>query len=127
MPPRTPLAVCWLAIISPLLGCHAIASAYAGETGNLRDAHGLLKSAPGYEIVQRECTLCHSEKLITQTRASRDGWTETIRWMQETQNLRKFSVHEEKAILDYLTENYAPLSQGRRPPLMIREWYVLEP
>ncbi|MGH8549289.1 MAG: hypothetical protein ACRERU_11960 [Methylococcales bacterium] len=77
--------------------------------------------------MRRECTLCHSEKLITQNRASRAGWTETVRWMQETQNLRAFSAEEEKTILDYLAENYAPPSLGRRPPLTIREWYVLEP
>lgn len=110
-----------------LSGCTSDSGSFVSGHERLGAAEGLLKPAPGYEIVQRECTVCHSEKLITQNRASRDGWTETIRWMQKTQNLREFSPEEEKAILDYLTEYYAPVSQGRRPPLVIREWYVLEP
>jgi hypothetical protein len=65
--------------------------------------------------------------LIIQNRATREGWTEIIRWMQKTQNLREFSPQDEKAILDYLADNYAPQALGRRPPLTIREWYVLEP
>ncbi|MGR9105958.1 MAG: hypothetical protein ACU843_03410 [Gammaproteobacteria bacterium] len=91
------------------------------------DSPGLLKPAPGYLKIRKECTSCHSEKLITQNRASREGWTETIRWMQATQHLRDFSPEEEKIILDYLEQNYAPRTLGRRAPLIVPEWYELEP
>lgn len=85
-----------------------------------------LKKSPGYKTVQRECTVCHSEKLITQNRASRAGWTEIIRWMQKTQNLRSFSAKEEKTLLDYLANHYGPQVTGRRAPLKTQEWYDLK-
>ena len=41
----------------------------------------------GFQLVKGNCTPCHSARLITQNRASREGWKEMIQWMQETQNL----------------------------------------
>ena len=79
----------------------------------------------GFEIVRGNCTPCHSAKLITQNRASREGWEKMIRWMQETQNLWPLGENE-SLILDYLAKNYAPVSKGRRAPLKDIEWYVLE-
>jgi len=74
-------------------------------------------------LVRAQCTGCHSEKLIVQNRATRDGWETMIRWMQQTQNLGDLGENE-PAILDYLARNYAPVRKGRREPLAI-EWYDL--
>lgn len=75
-----------------------------------------LAVAPGFEVVSVQCTVCHSAKLITQNRSSRDGWLAMIRWMQETQGLWPLGSNEDQ-VLDYLAANYGALSVGRRKPL----------
>ncbi|QLE03006.1 monoheme cytochrome C [Galbibacter sp. BG1] len=79
----------------------------------------------GLEAVINNCTNCHSAKLVTQNRMSREGWLTTIRWMQETQNLWDLG-DQENDILDYLATNYAPKAQGRRANLEVEDWYKLE-
>lgn len=83
--------------------------------------------AEGFEIVRGTCTACHSAKLVTQNRATRDGWIQMIRWMQETQGLWDLGKNE-KTIVDYLAKHYAPEEVGRRANLDIAaiEWYILE-
>lgn len=83
--------------------------------------------ADGFNDVRATCTACHSAKLVTQNRATRDGWKEMIRWMQETQGLWDLG-DSEAVILDYLAENYAPKESGRRPNLDLEaiEWYELD-
>ncbi len=78
------------------------------------------------DLVISNCTACHSAKLITQNRSSREGWLSMIRWMQENQKLWDLGENE-GAILDYLAKNYAPQRKGRRAPLTNIEWYDLEP
>jgi len=79
-----------------------------------------------FEIVRAACTSCHSAKLVTQNRATREGWKQMIRWMQATQGLPDLGKNESK-ILDYLAKNYAPTDVGRRKILDQDEieWYVL--
>jgi len=81
----------------------------------------------GFNQVRATCTACHSAKLVTQNRATRQGWEDMIRWMQETQGLWDLGGDED-AILDYLAANYAPKETGRRPGLDVAtiEWYELE-
>ncbi|MBL4624636.1 MAG: monoheme cytochrome C [Flavobacteriales bacterium] len=84
-----------------------------------------LVAKEGFEFVQQNCGGCHSYKLVTQNRNTRDGWLETIRWMQETQKLWDLGENE-PALLDYLAANYGPEETGRRKQLEIAEWYELE-
>ena len=79
------------------------------------------------KYLERHCLACHSSKLITQNRATRDGWLQMIRWMQQTQGLHDLA-NDEKYVLDYLSKYYAPEKAGRRPNLDIKsiEWYVLD-
>ena len=79
-----------------------------------------------FRVVKTVCTRCHSAKLVTQMKASREGWKEMITWMQETQGLENLGEFE-KPILDYLSKHYAPIKMGRRSNLEIKEseWYVL--
>ena len=86
-------------------------------------ATGLIK-AQHFELVRAQCTACHAAQLITQNRASREGWLQMIRWMQESQGLWDLGEHEPK-ILDYLVKYYGPNRQGRRSPLTNIEWYEL--
>lgn len=81
--------------------------------------------AEGFEEVKATCTACHSAKLVTQNRASREGWKAMIEWMQETQGLWQLGKAEDR-ILDYLAANYAPEEIGRRANLEEIEWYILE-
>ncbi|MEM1322908.1 MAG: hypothetical protein AAGG75_21770 [Bacteroidota bacterium] len=81
--------------------------------------------AEGFELVKGTCTTCHSAKLVIQNRASRQGWKDMIRWMQQSQGLWELGESEER-ILDYLAKHYAPEAIGRRRALEIAEWYVLE-
>lgn len=76
-------------------------------------------------VVKGNCTGCHSAKLITQNRATREGWKSMIVWMQETQKLWDLGENEDQ-ILDYLAEHYAPVREGRRKSLQNIEWYDLE-
>lgn len=93
------------------------ASVIAAE--NLDKATGLIFDK-GFETVKKNCTVCHSAKLITQNRMERQGWLDTIRWMQKTQGLRQFKPETEKEILDYLSKHYAPRETFRRPPLSVQ-------
>ncbi|MBL4715287.1 MAG: monoheme cytochrome C [Bacteroidia bacterium] len=79
----------------------------------------------GYKMVKQQCISCHSSKLIIQNRATKEGWTNIIQWMQETQNLWDLGKNEE-IIVNYLAKNYAPDEQGRRKPLENIDWYVLK-
>lgn len=77
-------------------------------------------------LVKGQCTACHSAKLITMNRFTRDGWVDKIRWMQKTQNLWDLGEAEPQ-ILDYLEKYYSPEPQAsRRKNLENIEWYELK-
>ncbi|WP_291779103.1 cytochrome C [Cecembia sp.] len=82
------------------------------------------KVGEGLELVIGNCTNCHSAKLVTQNRFTKEGWINVIRWMQETQGLWDLGTNEE-SIVAYLSTHYAPEARGRRKPLEV-EWYDLE-
>lgn len=83
------------------------------------------KDGDGLQLVIANCTSCHSAKLVTQNRATKEGWINIIRWMQDTQNLWNLG-NNEAIIVEYLAKNYAPENQGRRQALKDIEWYDLE-
>ena len=88
-------------------------------------ASGLL-AGEGLSVVKANCLGCHSAKLVTQNRFTREGWHEKIVWMQETQGLWDLGDNE-PIILDYLAANYAPEQRAsRRQPLANIEWYELK-
>jgi len=79
-----------------------------------------------FRLVKNACTSCHSAKLITQNRATKEGWQEMITWMQKTQGLPDLG-EKEVVIIDYLARNYAPEKIDRRQFLNKDEieWFVL--
>ena len=81
---------------------------------------------PNLQIIIANCTSCHSAKLITQNKATREGWKGMIKWMQATQGLPDLGTSE-PIILDYLAKYYAPSNTGRRKNIDIAsiEWFVL--
>ncbi len=76
-------------------------------------------------LIIASCTPCHSAKLVTQNRATKEGWIGIIRWMQDTQNLWDLGEHE-APIISYLAKYYGPEDKGRREVLTNIEWYDLE-
>ena len=80
---------------------------------------------PNLKHVQAHCTGCHSAKLITMNRFTREGWKEKIVWMQQTQKLWDLG-DAEPLVLDYLAKYYAPEERPlRRQPLDVKTWYEL--
>lgn len=79
-----------------------------------------------YQLVYATCAACHSIQLVTQNRATAEGWHEMIDWMQSTQGLWNLGEKEEQ-IVAYLAKYYAPEQVGRRKALQQNDWYLLEP
>lgn len=84
-----------------------------------------LVDAEGLMTVVNNCTNCHSSKLVTQNRMSKERWNATIRWMQDTQNLWDLGGNQE-IIVNYLVINYPPIDKGRRMVLKNIDWYELK-
>ena len=91
----------------------------------LEDPVSGLIQADGMTEVVNNCTQCHSTEIIKQNRLTAEQWRNTIRWMQETQNLWELGENEE-IIINYLVAYYPPLKKGRRANLSGIEWYKLE-
>ena len=100
-----------MSMVALLLATH---SPVAAERPKHDKATGLVIDR-GFEQVKANCTVCHSAALVIQNRMSHDGWLESIRWMQRTQEL--WPLPQEPIILDYLTKNYGPTESGRRKNL----------
>ena len=96
------------------------------ESGTKLDSLSGLVIDQHLDLVRAQCTACHSAKLITQNRATREGWEQMIRWMQKDQGLWDLGENEQ-LILDYLALHYGVKKGGRRTPLTDIDWYVLEP
>ena len=96
----------------------------SGIINGIHQRTGLVEGK-GLQLVIQNCTSCHSAKLIIQNRMDKERWANTIKWMQETQNLWDLGESEE-AILDYLATHYAPERKGRRSQLANIKWYELE-
>lgn len=93
------------------------------ESDSLDQATGLVMDE-ALPIVVGNCTACHSAQLITQNRATREGWHSMIVWMQKNHKLWDLGENE-AVILDYLEKHYAPEAVGRRKNLENIEWYNL--
>lgn len=97
-----------------LLAAYALAAGAQQKT----DPDTGLVIDQGYELVKGQCTVCHSARLITQSGKTREGWVESIRWMQRNHKLWDLGPAEPD-ILAYLEQHYG-LPKGRplrRQPL----------
>ena len=70
-----------------------------------------------WQLVQANCTECHSALLITQNSGDRGVWQSRLVWMEETQGMDELDAEVEVRILDYLAEQYGPRPASRRAPL----------
>ena len=125
------MLVCFLMLISPKLFKPSDTTSEYLNTMALEDEDkiengihvrtGFVEDIGLMETVNN-CTNCHSSKLVTQNRMSKERWVATIKWMQETQNLWNLGGNE-AIIVNYLAKNYAPENKGRRENLSNIEWY----
>ena len=90
-------------------GLSAAATAVDERTGLIKD--------DAWQLVAAHCGNCHSLQLVTGNRGDRKTWLETIRWMQERQNLWQLDTQTEDQILTYLADNYPARAPRRRKPL----------
>ena len=70
-----------------------------------------------WQLVQANCTECHSALLITQNAGSRGIWQIRIATMQETHGMDELDAEVEERILNYLAEHYGQRQAARRAPL----------
>lgn len=70
-----------------------------------------------WQLVQANCTECHSALLITQNSGSRGVWQIRIATMRNTHGMEELDAEVEERILDYLAEHYGQRQASRRPPL----------
>ncbi|MEQ9451593.1 MAG: hypothetical protein RJQ07_08405 [Pseudomonadales bacterium] len=116
---NTSRLVLWLCLLNPGLSIYAAEDAESGVTaGTTAD-----ELAQGELLVKAHCSACHSLRLVTAQRGDARYWTDTIRWMQRTQNLWQIPAQQEQQIIAYLSQTYAEEQWGRRPqlPLSLRE------
>ena len=97
-------------------GMFLAAAALAQDTKT--DADTGLVMDEGFALVKGQCTGCHSAKLIMHSGKTREGWIDSIRWMQRNQGLGALGSTEEP-IVSYLAKHYPvpKTAPWRRPPL----------
>jgi hypothetical protein len=69
---------------------------------------GGLPAGPGQEETYYACNACHSIRLVTQQRLSRDRWDEILDEMVEKQGMPPLPDGERAAVLGYLAEHLNP-------------------
>lgn len=104
------------AVLRLSLGITLIGVTAAGFAQEIDAATGLVVDQ-GWELVRANCIACHSLRLVTAQRATRQTWLDLIRWMQRTQNLWQFQAEDEASMLDYLAKHYHPEPSRRRAAL----------
>lgn len=107
-PLRLTALVVTLALLSP-----AQAPQAAEETDRVTG----LALEGDWQLVQANCTECHSALLITQNAGSRGIWQIRIATMRNTHGMDALDPEIEDRILNYLAEHYGQRQASRRPPL----------
>ena len=87
-----------------IFACTAIA--FAADEWKLPDEKPAFKSAPGAELVQANCIMCHSHEYITtQPAFTRDQWKASVAKMQAKYGA-PLAPENVDALLDYLAQSY---------------------
>jgi mono/diheme cytochrome c family protein len=69
---------------------------------------GGLPAGPGQEETYFNCNACHSIRLVTQQRLSRERWDEILDEMVEKQGMPPLPDAERGLVLGYLAEHLGP-------------------
>jgi len=95
-------------VLASLLGVAAVA---AGPPLLSSDDPPELAPGPGRDLVAINCAVCHSLRLVVNTRMSRADWDASIIWMQQKHHLWPFTDEDRALILDYLETTQGPLDE----------------
>jgi hypothetical protein len=96
-------------VLASLLGVAAVA---AGPLLLSNDDPPELAPGPGRDLVAINCAVCHSLRLVVDTRMSRADWDASITWMQQKHHLWPFTDEDRALILDYLEMTQGPLDEA---------------
>ncbi|MCY4269221.1 MAG: hypothetical protein OXE80_03490 [Gammaproteobacteria bacterium] len=108
----------WLTALAMLAGLPAlIFLPPQPEAAEATDRVSGLARNGDWQLVQANCTECHSSALIIQNSGNRAVWQSRLVWMEQTQGMTALNPETEDRILSYLTENYGPRQSTRRMPL----------
>ena len=89
-----------------IFACTATATAIAADEWKLPDEKPAFKAAPGAELVQANCIMCHSHEYITtQPAFTRDQWKASVAKMQAKYGA-PLAPENVDALLDYLAQSY---------------------
>ena len=84
----------------------SVTVAIAADEWKLPDEKPSFKSAPGAELVQANCIMCHSHEYITtQPALTRDQWKASVAKMQAKYGA-PLALENVDALLDYLALSY---------------------
>lgn len=95
------------AIVALAVAGWGLTPAAGGGAAAQDEDYGGLPEAPGQEEVFYACNACHSIRLVTQQRLSRQRWDELLDWMVEKQGMAELAAEDRALILDYLATYYA--------------------
>jgi competence protein ComEA len=71
-----------------------------------------LPDAPGKDVVQRVCGACHAPEMVIGKGNTRDGWTQVVDQM--VSRGAQGSDEDFGTVVDYLTANFPPKSEGSK-------------
>jgi hypothetical protein len=84
-------------------------AALAGPSpARAQEDFGGLPAGPGQQETYYSCNACHSIRLVTQQRLSRERWDEILDEMVEKQGMPPLPDEERAAVLGYLAEHLNP-------------------
>jgi|GEM_PF-1082077 len=67
---------------------------------------GKLFRAPGAEKTFIYCSVCHSERIVTQQGLTKYDWEELLEWMIDDQGMDAIPEPDYTTVIDYLTTHY---------------------
>lgn len=95
-----PLGVAWGQTPAPFLTTPG-----GGGAGEQSSA---LPAGDGREVVEAVCGGCHSLRMVTQQRLTRERWDSLIDWMVAEQGMAELDPETRDRVLDYLGTHLAP-------------------
>ncbi len=99
-----------------VLGCLlGVAAVGAGPQPFASDDPPELAPGPGRDLVTINCVVCHSLRVVVDTRMSRADWDASITWMQQKHHLWSFTDEDRALILDYLETTQGPPGEAEVP------------
>jgi len=66
---------------------------------------------PALDLINKQCSVCHSTADIFSQRKSPDDWAQTVDFMVERGAM--LSPEETDKVIEYLATNFAPAPQGK--------------